>query len=286
MLDFHLYLSTKYTSVFVRQAVLGSVAGVRREAANIKSRQLHEMNLVQKVYNEWTSCNYKINPLFYVYADELKHIFPALKIICRKRLLSAFLCASFANRTPILEEEDYFNNPSITIAKIDSQSWKIDNNINIEEQNPSMGGVDTMEPSKIIISPVMQRITDALKLTIAGQYKLMVFPDAALSATFDEYKRKSHLKDPYFWFVMYAKGYCIQNNLHVDWDMWPLLCKKYNIADNAPFIQPPTSRKIIPVIIPEIASDRKVESEKYKQAVLEGKPHPAWAHYALPGTID
>jgi hypothetical protein len=58
----------------------------------------------------------------------------------------------------------------------------------------------------------------------------MVFPNKALNAAFMVYKRRPIPKDPFYWFIGYAKKYCISHKLPIDWPLWYLIKKKYNIT--------------------------------------------------------
>lgn len=270
-LNFILYKSTQHQEVFISQRVLGSIGGVRREASNRIMGELHQAGLIEKIYREWTSCIYKINPLFYVLADQLKDKFPALKIVCRKRLLSAFVCASFANRTPILEEEDYYNNHCTTIAKIDHQKWYIDPNINIEEEKEPPKGRSSMETSKPTINALIKRISSALNLTEYGELKLLVLPNSVLQATFEEYLRcKDHPKvthNPFLWFLKYAKEYTTQHNISCDWSMWYTIKKVYNVPDNPVWFHPKKLNTITPYHAPEIINDREKDAQIIQNAL-------------------
>lgn len=288
-----LVLKNKHGVVFPAQSKLAEWSGVCRETINRFIPELIESEIIlKKIDRHRNTCIYYLNPLLDHLAElsYMRKILPALKQVYFNSIYGLFK----AIVTPYKEEEDYFNNPSITIVEEQAQKLSDFNresyrgviNNNRRMKIPKKGRVLTMEVSKPTISPVLHRITTALNLTKAGQLKLLVFPEAALRATFDEYKRKSSLKEPFFWFLTYAKGYCIQNNLHVDWDMWYTLKRKYDIADDARYVLPKPAIKLprIDYSDNEIRVDLSAdyfnsEALKVEQAKKEGKVAAEYASF-------
>lgn len=70
------------------------------------------------------------------------------------------------------------------------------------------------------MTPMIQKVTEFLHLTPAGQVNLMAFPDDALgfaSMMVGSGKQMGNLKDPYGYFVSQCKKYCREQGLSQNW---------------------------------------------------------------------
>ena len=130
-----------------------------------------------------------------------------------------------------------------------------------------------MERSQPKLSSIVITVSKELNLTLAGQLKLLVLPDRALEETFKEYKRRSYLPQPFFWFLHYAKQWCTDHNVQVDYSLWNTLKKQYNIPDKPEWVKKPQAPKLMTHKIFQNTFTDEPKSEQYKQqqADLIGK---------------
>ena len=249
----------------------------------------------------------QINPMILQYAEKYSQIFPALRQFVKHRTVAIFdpfgihnynevnnIIKSSINSFVSLFK---FKNPlhispaeSYLQVKMCGQSTGESNKPTPEQVivfENMLDGLITpkkteetqktrelvMEPSPIKISGPLKRITTALCLTKWGQIRLLIYPEQALNVVYNQMKTQNYLKAPFFWLLTELDTYCRNNKLHVDWDLLPVLKRKFNMPDKPSYLEvklPPKPMVITP------------QPDKIIVSPIVGKhtaPHPHWAQF-------
>ncbi len=270
ILDYMLIHSIKNINNFVSQSTISRVTGLSISTIKRAIKYFYQVGII--TYKKQRGLNksnlYQFNELLFVFKDLFSTILPCLKW-CKKELHKPVMylgeLLSLQGRRVI------YNSCRTMIVRVVKKLKK--------------DGV-VMERAKPILSDVAKKISKALNLTLAGQLKLLVLPEKALIATWVEYQRRNNLSNPFFWFLTYAKGWCIQQNIHVDYSMWSILKKQYNIPDKPEWVaKEPIKLSSYPTSDwPVVDSDK--EASIVDQAIKQGKVNNAYAVYAYPNTKD
>lgn len=286
VIDYMLLFSLKNNFNFIcqRRIALYLKLSIRTVSRSIK--KLYELGII--IYKKQRGFNksnlYKFNQLIFELKEYFFTIFPSLKW-CKKALHKA---TKEKSGVLCIQGRLYLYNPPITMlvrVKKNIQSLvgtitgrlknKFFGRIEEKEEKISIKGKNmVMNHSRPILSPLIKRISKALNLTEYGELKLLVLPEEALQATFDEYNRRNgYFTNPFFWFLTYGKGYCLQRDIKVDWEMWQTLKRVYNVPDNPIWVHEkkatlPPKNKYIP---PEISIDTQKEAALVEEARTTGK---------------
>ena len=76
-----------FNTVFVGQKRIASKTGYSLRTVNWAVRELHKLGWLRKDYRHRHTCVYTVNKLFYKIAEQIKHIFPSLKVASLKKWL-------------------------------------------------------------------------------------------------------------------------------------------------------------------------------------------------------
>lgn len=117
MLNYLLYLQHKYPEVFPSQEDIALYAKVSRETVNRAMKLFVSLGILEKDYRYHTSCIYRMNSLFFEYAENLKFMFSSLRSYLIKTAWK------------LLSKNSLFK------ANVTPEIRKITNYLNTEEKN-------------------------------------------------------------------------------------------------------------------------------------------------------
>jgi hypothetical protein len=242
--------------------------------------ELRDLNIINAQYRLMTSNLYRVNPEIYSLKDRLKHKIPSLwgKFI----ILSLSLLVG--NVLPNGNKNYLSLVSNLTIVREDQYSVSLQGRGKILKNT----GRKRMsaQAGKITISPTLKEITQELQLTRHGQCKLLAFDDAVLSLVWNE--NKSLLKD-YNNPISFVIRRCLEQStiqgLKVDWDIYYLLIKRYDISKQDPLskTKEPKNSGIIQVDRTDFNKQYQQriqqiqqESQQRVQEIRKDKPLPEW----------
>lgn len=261
----------KYELVTFGQEQIARSVGIRnRETVNRILKRLKSKSLVsyKSHQKQFTSNPYILSNLFFEYAQEFKSSFPALRAHIWKKISSDFS----AKVTPYIEEVCNTLSNSMIIKGTLQATRHVVKNVK-DFKNKFLRKQVSMETSPIKINNPLKRITEALSLNKWGQIRLLVYPERALAVVFEELKKKNYLRAPFFWLLAALDTYCLKNKLHVDWDLLPILKKKYDMPDKPVFFE---VKKVVKSIAMQPQPDKIIVSPLVG---LHKQAHPSWAMF-------
>lgn len=271
VLDFLLYYKHKFPQVFISQTLIARSIAVARETANRIIKRLVDKKFIVKKKRFNTTSLYFVNPVFFKFQHnkEIKKILPALK----KWSLCTLL--AFFSTTITSSPHYYINNTSCTDRESIYRGVKSSQFYNSKKlsSNKIKNGEKVDD---IVISPLMIRITKLLCLSKWGQIKLFVIPEAALSHALSHYVKSRDIKNSFSWFFVRSRDYCKHNGLAIDWNLFYILKKRYNMPENPRYTlsvevsKPAAVTKFIE-IKDSAPIDYIAESNKWEKAYAEGK---------------
>lgn len=287
-LDEMVFYCINFKSNFVSQSTIGAKIGLSRRQVCRIAKQLAEKGLIEKKRRFDKTSVYKLNPLIYQLASELKPLLPNLRFILQKSLLFTLICGSFSANVSLISSK--FNNNPVPVLERDyitratppstGQGTGIFNKKIVELEN-SMENVP-----KPPISPTLRKATELLKLTKLGQIKLMVFSESVLNHAISLYKPSTTIKNPFDWVFLAAKKHCDRVGQKPDWELYYRLLIKYNIVDNKQYVQVPVDQTNQMLIKEKTPKKEVVPLKSFNLSeFLKGKSKEAWnkaAQYALP----
>lgn len=127
-----------------------------------------------------------------------------------------------------------------------------------------------MEISPPKITPILREITDQLHLTRLGQLKLLSIPEGVLSSVWSHYKKLSGINQPFDWLMANCVRRSENLGVPIDWQLFHLSLKRYNLSDNKRYVAPKPIIKA-EVVVSERSADRPHRDKK--------TPHPLFAKY-------
>lgn len=243
ILDFLLFLNSKYDLVDVSQEALGKYAGITREHCNRLIKELCLQGLLKKKKRYNDTSLYEINPLFYHLKDKIKHIFRSLNLFSLKLLKSIqkeYITSYILNIYSLSLRASASYTENITIRQNineekEGNSKLVENQeICVEKKEAGAGAfgkrVNKME--SVVISPVLRKITNDLHLTKWGQLKLLVFENDILEQVHAILLTKTGINNPFAWFFGMAKKLSEERKKDINWDIYYRFKEQYQMPEN------------------------------------------------------
>lgn len=315
--DFNMYHS---------QGFIAQCLGVTRQTVNRAIAHLQELKLVQaiNIHQErfnFDSLRYIPHRNLFRFKDLLRSKLRALKNASWHHLVKLGIkepqkLSLITNVTPY-KEEIFISKPCIsTIQLLEGVSATSNSTPTPKTTKPRMipwdyatrvlncraardmdiyKRTDFIMNADIVISPILREITTKLRLTKLGQIKLHVFSDDALEVVWKSYQRRAQfITDPVNWLVVSAEQYSKVNGMAVDWALFYMMLKRYNVPNNGRYTQqgnevvqknslkpsyprPKTVDELVPAVSPEPnihLVDLNSPEPIWKQMKLSRAPHP------------
>ena len=211
----------------------------------------------------WMSNEYKVSAHVIKNASFFVKLLPALKHFVNKVFIDNW------KKNVTTYKELLFNNLShVIIQKAFTPFSRVSTKC---EQFFTKNGKKNMELSPLKIINPAKDIVSALKLSQAGYIRLMVYPEKALVAGLSQLKRQHDSRKALYWLFDFLDDFCKKNRLHIDWDLLPIMNKKYNIPIKADYFEKQIVEKsYVNMVKKEIVSPLV---GKWKNA------HPMFAHF-------
>jgi len=211
----------------------------------------------------WTSNSYRVNQNFFIFFEDLKKQFYALKAYSYQLINDKIT----KNVTPYINK--VFINLSNSLIVKGVENTKRLFTKSYQAFNKKMES--DMETAPIKLSDTAREITKYLNLSLFGQIRLLVYPEKALAYVFADIKKKSHIKQPFYFLLSQLDKYCHHEKLHIDWDLLPLLKRKYNMPDKPDYFNTKPVAKITQNVVQKVIISPLVG--KFT------KPHPSFAQF-------
>lgn len=207
-------------------------------------KKLSQLGIVNKKKRYNTTSVYTLSGVFEQYAPLLRDKFTSLKwaanwkkvkqtVTQRKEALATHFNKFYVSRyyyvikkniLSLFTRERYEEHPDIRSHK----------NFKIKFRR-------RRDMEQVQITPTLQKVTQRLSLSKAGQLKLIQFSDQAL-----EYALQKHTSTTSFnSFFIKAMDYCKDNNLEPDWTYHYQMMEKYKIPKDAKFIRTTSSSPVV-----------------------------------------
>lgn len=159
---------------------------------------------------------------------------------------------------------------------------------------------EDMDVAPLIISPIMDKVSELFELTVHGKAKLFAFSDEVLELAVSNYKPSPSNKDPFQSFIDVCLVLCAEKNIQPDWSTYYTIMKRYNIDKKQPLytkiVKSAAPKKYELYNAPQISIDYDQECVQWHQAVLDGKVAPGfeltyptyleWLHKQQPTIIQ
>lgn len=301
----------KYKVNFLSQSTLARWVGCSRKTANRAIKRFQELNLLHTFKDAgYPTLVYRPHEnILSLVSDKISlKIIPALRNLKSWGISQWFVNVYMKEKEPLLKQhldsnvplsirkKNYYNNysysnnckkPSMTTigglvsAVVDRFKNKSMKTVEKEsylyqpykkEEAPAMNN-----HSSVTISPILKTVTERLGLSKAGQIRLVIYDDKALSSAYDSIKSKSFLKDPFLWFEEYCRGFSYQHKLPVKVELLPLMMKRYNLT----FDDSPLEKKATKPV--EESTGNVTLGQTVRRFVGEKQVHPSFAQYQFPG---
>lgn len=227
--------------------------------------ELRDLGLLQVQYRLMTSNIYKVNPQIYVHKEELKHKIPSL--------WGKFIVFSLALLVGNVLPSENLKNLSlyVNVTSVRGNSYlQNDHDYKLKFKKEERRRV-SFDVNDLKISPILQEVTDHLKLNRHGQCILLQYPNEALDAVwfklYETFKAKE-FKHCMQTFVNSCEKYCVNKKLPVYRELYPLLLKRYDIKvgdyviDREQKIEEPKKGCVVQV-------DRTEFNKRYEQRLLQ-----------------
>ena len=222
-------------------------------------KKLVELGLLTKINTGFmNACIFSVNQTVYKLADYFRYKFKSLLKYCQKAVW----------------EQNVRHSKSIS-SLVTPRSNKVTQVRQIPPQTGTLKIEKTkkMEIAPPKISPTLQEITKSLMLNRRGQLKLMVFDDRTLASCWKEMRNLSYISDKFAYLITACLEFCKRNDIEVDWDLYYLALKRYNLRDSREFIIKPKYTK--PVFkAPEVR-----DLSHHRRFTDKIEPHPRFMSY-------
>lgn len=219
LINYFIAMSLNNKMVYPRQDTIASYLGITRSHCARLIKWMRDHNLIVSEYRHKLSCHYKLSSFFFnkSISSRLRHILSTFKILT----FSIFSLTSFSTDATQYKKKLIKNLINPIVQQRTSES--------------SMQFKQTYHGDK----PVSEAIRNlkVINLTRAGQIKLSVFPDEAITDAANAYKYAKNVKEPFNWFYKLCFDYCKRNDIQPDWDFMHQLVDKYKISLTAPTVQ-------------------------------------------------
>lgn len=246
IIDYLIRSSYRHKNLFPSQRCIAQVLRKKFGKCCLKTvwnhiKKLSQLGIVHKKKRYNTTSVYTLSGVFEQYAPLLREKFTSLKwasnwkkvkqlVTQRKEVLAARFNKFYVSRyyyvikknlVSLFTRERYEEYPDIRSHK----------NFKIKFRR-------RRDMEQVQITPTLQKVTQRLSLSKAGQLKLIQFPDQALEYALQKYTPTTSFNS----FFMKAMDYCKDNNLEPDWAYHYEMMEKYKIPKDAQFIRKPSSQ--------------------------------------------
>lgn len=306
LLNYLLKLNSNFNVIFPSYARLSKEIGVSVRSIASYMKKLKDLFLITARHRFKKTDLMQLNPMIFKYAEKYCQILPALRQfinhgskaifdalcihrynevnnIVKSSLSSLAFLFKFKNPLKLSTAESYMQYKLDISTKeqdvpTEAQLTRFKEILEEQEDKAMQTEVKAIQVAPLVINNPIERISKVLSLNNWGKIRLMVYPEKALSYMFEQLGKQNGLKAPFYWLLSALDKYCSKNKLYVDWDLIPMLKKKYAIADNPTYFQikqaPKT--KFVNLVTETPKTDKIITSEivgKYKL------PHPGWAQF-------
>ena len=218
----------KYVVYYASQTLIGLAVGTDRSEANRTIRKLERAGFIASNYRHMKTCLYKVSEFFYNphIRSKLVHLLPAL------RLLPIIFSGSLllAMNQCYLFERTQSNIKLVRNNKVTVNGCKNILNGYFKGMSLNMFGVN---PISVAVQNISKNDEIKLKLTLAGEINLCMFPDFVINHAVEQLRQsKTDKYNVYNWFFTVCYEYCQKNNVTLRWNVYYAL-KEYQPAMRA-----------------------------------------------------
>ena len=253
---------------------------VKRELAYLRSQGLIDWIDRSK---DFTSNIYMIPKFIYQYAHKYRSLIPSLWTISFRSVLR--ILGPVQNMLWKRNEPPYKNNIIISPCKYNIQvkeevalvgkarrflnkSLKRGERFYRLQHEVNKGSFMAHDISKLSSNPVLDDIEKTLKLTKLGKAKLFSFDEAALKTNWEVVKKQlTTANNPYELLIATTMRYCENRSIRIDWDIFELIKKRYNIPDDKVYVQPKNTIK--KPVVQEIKPEDDIVYPEYKRSYAD-----------------
>lgn len=246
-------LDSWHIDIWASQDFIADRCGLSREHTHRILHHIANLGLI-KIKNRGTkrTCLYYINSIFH--NPQIRHLFVGIIAAFNFMPFGTIVLKNgvWQKRAQINDVTQYYNKSSSLsyLYNPDQSSYLPEPVIHERAREGNWPGPATDYNRKKVVmnnqkTPIRESIVamKQLNLTIYGQIRLSVFPDAALQYGARKMEYSIAAKDKFALLFSICKSYCKDNGLALDWNTFDKLKDEYGYPDNCLMMNPvPASR--------------------------------------------